>query len=109
MKTDVLQDLNVLTTIPTASLQKLFDKVQYVICHTLEESILEGEDVTEIDLDFGTLIIKIEDGTLKYRFVPSVKLNKNIKTTITSEKSPLTGEVEATLKDRITKTYKELF
>ena len=66
-------------------------------------------EVTEIDLDYGTLIIKIEDGQIKFRFVPSVKLNKNIKSTIVNNKSPLTGAVEATLKDRITKTYKELF
>ena len=109
MKTDAVQDLNVLTTIPTASLQKLFDKIQFIICHTLEESILEGDEITEVDLDFGTLVIKIEDGQIKFRFVPSVKLNKSIKSTIIDKKSPLTSEIEATLKDRITKTYKELF
>lgn len=109
MKTDVIQDLAILTTIPTATLQKLFNKIQYIICHTVEESNLSGEDTTEVDLDIGTLVIKVEDGALKFRFVPSVKLNKNIKSTIINDKSPLTSEVEAVLKDRITKTYKELF
>ena len=109
MKTTAIDDLVTLTGIPSVSFRQLSDKVQWIICHAIEETKLEGDEYTEIDLDFGILAIKVEDGAIKYRFMPSKKFEKAIKSTVITNKSPLTLKVESVLKDRICNTYKDLF
>ena len=109
MKTKVIEDLVTITTIPTASFEQISDKIQWIICHAIEESQLEGEDLTEIEFDFGTLAIKVENDSVKYRFTPSKHFSKMVTSTIINKASPLTLKVESILKDRICNTYKELF
>ena len=104
---NILTDLATLTTIPLASLERLSDLAMSCICHSVEESFIEGETITTIDIGIGKLGIKLENNTILYKFIPSIEFESNIKQTVLSGKSPLTLQVEATLKDKITKTYKD--
>ena len=104
---DIINDLSTLTTIPYVSLERLVDLSVACISHSIEESLLDDETYTMVDIGVGRLGIKVEDNTILYKFIPSTKLEDTIRQTILSGKSPLTVKVEETLKDKITKTYKD--
>lgn len=104
---NILDDLSTLTTIPYVSLERLVDLSVACISHSVEDSLLDNETHTIVDIGVGKLGIKVEDNTILYKFIPSTKLEDSIKQTVLSGKSPLTLKVEETLKDKITKTYKD--
>lgn len=104
----IINDLSAITTIPMNSLQKLKEKEIYLICNAVEESTLQGKNITEINLGLGTLIILIENGFINYKFTPSSKLEKNLVNTIINKKNPLTNLFEEALADRVVKTYKDM-
>ena len=70
--------------------------------------MLDIEPISEIDLGFGTLLIKLEDDSVKYKFIPSNALETNIKETVTKKKNPLIAAVDSSLVQKIEHCYKEL-
>lgn len=109
MSRNLVSDLSNLTLIKEHTLNKLISKSNFIICHDILDSILTNNELTEIDIGIGTLSIKRENDGIRYRFVPSRKLEEAILFTVENKKSPLTCEIETALVDRIEKTYKELF
>ena len=108
MQNNLLNDLSIITTIPQATLVKLMDKMTWCICNSVEESILNSEKITEMDLGIGKLLLSIDDGFLEYKFIPSSKLESNVLKTIKEKKNPLINNLEISLVDRITNTYKDM-
>jgi hypothetical protein len=106
--TKIIEDLATLTTISQNALVNLNEKTHACICHSVCESMLEGNPLTEIDLGIGILYIKCEEDQIKYKFIPSKKLEENVTSTVKNKVSPLVFEVETSLKDRIESTYKNL-
>lgn len=106
--TKLIEDLATLTTISQHALVNLNDKAYSCICHNVCESMLEGNPLTEIDIGIGILYIKCEEDQIKYKFIPSKKLEENVALTVKHKVSPVVFEVEAALKDRIESTYKNL-
>ena len=106
--TKLIEDLATLTTISQNALVNLNEKSYSCICHSVYESIVEGNPLTEIDLGIGILYIKCEEDQIKYKFIPSKKLEENVTFTVKKKVSPLVFEVETSLKDRIESTYKNL-
>ena len=104
----LINDLAAITTIPPNSLQRLKEKEIYIICNDVEESILQNKDVTEINIGIGNLIIEVKNNSINYKFVPSLKLEKNLISTIINKKNPLTYAMEEALANRIVKTYKDM-
>ena len=104
----IVNELSTITTIPMNSLQKLKEKEIYLICNAVEESAIQGNTLTEINLGIGNLIILIENGFVTYKFTPSSKLEKNLVNTIINKKNPLTNLFEEALADRVVKTYKDM-
>lgn len=104
----LINDLATITTIPVNSLQKLKEKEIYIICNDVEESTLQNDNITEINIGIGNLIIEVKDNFINYKFVPSSKLEKNLISTIVNKKNPLTNIFEETLVNRIVKTYKDI-
>lgn len=102
------KELETITTIPEQQLLKLVEKTMFCVCQDVKESILAKEPTTEIDVGVGTLTIQVANGEVKYRFVPSAKLNDAIIKTIKEGNSPLTLVAETNLKDRIINVYKDL-
>lgn len=109
MDNNLIKDLNILTTIPTASLDRLEDKVIWLICDNLTESIIKKEKIAEIDIAIGKLIIKIDEENIKYKFIPYKKLEENIKSVVVNGKNPLETVIEENLSTKFINTYKDLF
>lgn len=107
--TDVISDMSNLTALPISMLQQLSDKVEFIILHSLYESSISHESITEIDLGIGRLNILQENDCIKYKFIPSKKLEQEIVKTVKDKQSPLTATVENTLQKKIQDVYKELF
>ena len=106
---DILDDICTITTIPTASMNKLFNKIEWCICNSVEESKLSGDNITELDIGIGTLIISIIDNSIQYKFIPSNKLEKGLIDTVIYGKNPLVVNLEDTFANRIVKTFKDMF
>ena len=109
MKSDLKKDLSVLTTINELSLSRIQNKVNWCICDIVEKTVYNHENVAEIDLGFGTLVINITENEVKYKFIPSKSLEKNIVSTVVDEKNPLTFVLEDNLVNKITNIYKDLW
>ena len=106
---NLLEDLSVITRVCKYNFDELASKSVAIISHSVEESLRNKENITEVDIGIGTLLIKNEEETLLYKFIPSKKLEESVKTTVTSRKSPLAVMIDETLGRRITNTYKDLF
>lgn len=106
--TKLVEDLATLTTISQNALVNLNEKSLACICHCVCENILEGNSLTEIDIGIGVLYIKCEEDKIKYKFIPSKKLEENVAFTVKNKTSPVLFEVESALKARIESTYKDL-
>ena len=103
------QDLSQLTTIPKLQFDNI-NKVQTnLICHYVAEALADQEPVVTVDIGIGAILIKVEGSEIKYKFIPSHKLENNIKYTVTTKESPLIEDVESIIKERICNAYKELF
>ena len=107
--TDVISDMSNLTTLPISLLQQLSDKIEFIILHSVYESLICHENITEIDLGIGRLNILQEKDSIRYKFIPSKELEQNIIKTVKEKQSPLTTTVENTLQKKIIDVYKELF
>jgi len=106
---NLASDISTLTTIPVSAINRLFDKEEMCICHKVFENIQQNETITCADVGIGTLYIQHIDNEIKYKFIPSKSFEANLRDTIVENKDILTLEVEQTLKERITNTYKDLF
>ena len=95
----LVEDLSLLTTIPTNNINKFMDKAIWCICDCLDESKIGKEDITEIDIGIGILSICTENNSIQYRFVPCKKLENAIKSVIVNGKNPLIETAE----DKLTK------
>lgn len=102
-------DLSTLTSIPKASLDKLVEKSQWCICHSVEESILNRNNIVEINIGIGILYIKLEEENIKYKFIPSQSLEDCVRDTVLNKHNPLIAVTEQALITRIINTYKDIF
>ena len=106
--TNIVEDLSTLTTISQTTLNKLVKQTDYIICDGVHESILKNENITTVDIGIGTLLIKVGEEEIKYKFIPSNTLENTLIWTIDNHESPLVSKIESTLKDRVFNVYKEL-
>lgn len=79
------------------------------ICEDIKETLNDKETICEVDIEIGKILINLEDDCVRYKFIPSQKLERSIVSTIVDGKSPLQVEVEDKLQKRIMNVYKELF
>ena len=107
--TDLIQDLSTLTTVRRYNLDSMTSMAINIISHSIEESIRDCEPVTVIDIGIGTLSIMFDGSSVKYKFIPSKKLDEQVITTCKDRQSALTLKVDKALGERITNTYKDLF
>lgn len=105
---NAIEDICEITTIPVASMQKLFDKIGWCICNCVEEAKLNDQEYCEINIGIGNLLISVEDNSLCYKFIPSTKLEQSLVATIVDGKNPLEIALEETFVNRILKTYKDM-
>ena len=104
----LLEDLSILTTIPQKTLEKLVDKTYLCINSSVEETLLEDKNISEIDIGIGYLYILLDYEGIKNKFIPNQKLEDSIKKTFINKSNMLENTLEISLVDRISNTYKDL-
>lgn len=102
------KDLEELTGIKGYNLNSLSNLCCDIIGHDVLENLYNQNNVTEINLGFGTLCVINIDNELKYKFIPCTRLETSIKNAY-KNKSQIELEVNKVLGDRISKSYKGLF
>ena len=105
---NLIDDLVKVTTIQKATLDRLCNISIDCIGHSLYESICDSEDITEIALGIGTLLIKMGGNEISYKFIPNSKLESTLINVAQKNESPLTKSIEKSIVDKIEKTYKDL-
>lgn len=106
--TDILKDISTLTFIPLSSLEELVNITNKCMCHSVDEALKSNSNTVNINIGIGIITIFVEENTVRYRFKPSSSLEVSVNSTINDKKSPLIGEIEKSLVDKITNIYKEL-
>ena len=109
MMSDLFSDLSLLTGITLNTFYKLSDKSCALINHYVNESLRQGTTTVEINFGIGILYVQAMKDCIKYKFVPSKRLEKSVKSALVDkEDTELTNLIDKTLEKRITDTYKEL-
>ena len=106
---NALKDLNTITTIPYQTLQKLFDKLSWVICDAVSNVKDDNSDYYSVDIGIGELDIYVGEEEVSYRFIPSDNLSKSIIETVTEGNNPLTKNIEEAVVQKIINAYKDFF
>ena len=105
---NLIDDLNTSTTIPRANLTKLSNRVEWLICNAAYEASLTERKTTEVNMGFGKLRLKLDDGAIKYKFIPSKHLENMIITAYDEGIDQLAVEAEKAISGTILKAYKDL-
>ena len=112
-KSDIMEDVSVLTTIPKSNLDKLCKNISYCIAHCVHENDIDTEigsdNITVADIGIGILYIFHNGKEVRYRFEPSGYLEEEILETISSKKSPVIEKLEEAFVNKITNAYKDIF
>ena len=104
----LIDDMGVLTSVPTSQIKDIVDVITDAISHSVYESVCKKDTQCEVDIGIGILYIKYEGDSIKYRFVPSPRLEEKVASTVNSKHKHLVARVDASLTKRIGQTYKEL-
>lgn len=106
--TNLIDDVATLSTINKKQLVKFLDLIYYSINEAIEEDILDGESVSDIDIGIGELHISYVENELKFKFIPSQFLEASIIDTIKGKQNNLEFVLDKNLIEKITKVYKEI-
>lgn len=108
MKKKISTDLSKLSNLEEAHLDKLLSLCAYIIGGAVYESILNNEDITELDFGFGKLIIKTDLKDIKMKFVPSDDLALDLKNVNSGHEPCLKNKIEKAVSAKLINTYKGL-
>lgn len=104
----LIDDISVITSIPRTTLANLSSLSEDIIMHDVYEEIVSNNSVSEINIGIGILYIKHEGEEIKYRFVPSKKLESGVLSVVAHKSTPIVNKAEESLRTRVERTYKEL-
>lgn len=105
---ELLKDLYILTDVQENILQKFVPLAEYCIAHDVHESMCFRQELAEIDIGIGTLVVKVDEDSIRYKFIPSENLEKMMIEMVKTHKSPILSKLETNLQTKIEKAYKEL-
>ena len=106
---DIINDTAVLTTVPEKAIKKILDKMIYAINEAVVEARITGESIIEMNIGLGTLLIKMEDESIQYKFIPGDKLEESVKNAFINKQNLLEDALDASLRNKLTNIYKDLF
>lgn len=101
------RDLSKLLAIDEFVFNRLAHNANVCICDHIETSQLNNESTCSIDIGIGVLKIKIEDDTVRYKFVPSSELESGIVATLEDGQNQLKSVVSNRLINQLKSLYKE--
>lgn len=107
---NINSDLSNLTTIPEKTLDKLNNKILYIICQEIQENIMDENFVSEFDFyNLFKIYIKYEDsGNIRWKIIPSEKLEKAVINTVKNKLNLLEDTLNETLAKRFMEVYKDI-
>lgn len=105
---DLLKDISEITNVPKLTLEKISAKGELCIADAVVEVLARGDSQVTLDIGIGTLTIRVSESEVKYKFIPSTRLDTTILRSITLRESPLIPKLDNALVARIQATYKEL-
>jgi hypothetical protein len=107
---DVVKDVSVLSNIPEKIIIKLLKKFAYCICEGVEEDILEGTEISSLDMGIGILYIKHPSAgdPMQYKFVIDKYLEKALKDTFNNKANLLEDTLNKSLVAHFMDVYKGL-
>lgn len=108
MKKKLSTDLSKLSNIPEEYIDKVLKTCAPIIGNAVYESLLSSEEIADIDVGFGNIIIKADSKELKLKFVPSKDLEMNLKTINSGKEPELKAKLEKALVAKLIDMYKEI-
>ena len=78
------------------------------MCDAIYESILNKQDITEMDIGIGTLYILNNDQGIKFKYIPNKQVEEAVKDTIVDQENPVQLILEKRLVSKIVNTYKDI-
>lgn len=109
MDVNLKKDLSVLTTINESVFNKLLQKINWCISDSIEKAVLNKDEIVDIDIGIGNLLINISNDSVKYKFKPSSELETIISNTIVNERNELVNVLEDSLVTKMTNVVKDFF
>ena len=106
MKRKISTDLSKLSNIPEEYLEKVMSLCSDIIGNAVYESLLSNDTITELDFEFGSLIIKADLKDLKIKFTPSKDLENDLKNINEGKEPMLKHKVEKTVVAKLIDMYK---
>jgi hypothetical protein len=107
-KRNLTKDISAVTGLTVTSLNEVMGKAALCVAHSIYEGVVAEENEVEIDIGIGTLVVKICEDAIKYRFEPSKALAQSAMDAVNNKTSPLLERANETLRERIKRTYKEI-
>lgn len=108
LKTNLIQDLSLLTTIEENKLKHLMKLSLACISEEFNEMVLNGDTDLSYDIGIGTLMIGLRNNEVKYKFVPADILGKNLDNILKGKQNLLEAKIEKQLAKAIENIYKDL-
>lgn len=105
---DLVKDMSTLTTLSEKTINKFFKKISFCIAEAVHEAKIKGEELTEINIGFGTLYIKNDPDNVKYKFIPSNELDDGVKNTLKYDRNILEDVLNEALAKKFAEVYKDL-
>lgn len=108
MKKKISTDLSKLSNLDETHLDKLLSLCGDIIGSSVYESILNNDDITELDFGFGKLIIKTDLKDVKMKFIPSNDLELDLKSINSGHEPSLKHKLEKAISAKLVEMYKGL-
>lgn len=108
MKRKLSTDLSKLSNIDEATIDRILELCTAIVGNATYEALLQNDEITEIDLGFGTLIIKAESADVKMKFIPSDALSNELKEINQGGEPSLKLKLEKSVVAKLIDNYKQI-
>ena len=108
MKRKVVTDLSKLSNVPEEYLSKLLNLCGYIIGNAVYESNLASNNVTELDFEFGTLLVKADLKEVKLKLIPNTDLQADLKNINQGGTPSLKSKLERSVASKLIEMYKDI-
>ena len=103
-----IKDIAAVTSADYKTLKKIQDAAMHIHSNNVFTQSNEGQPIIELPTLEGTILIKVENDNVIYKFIPNEMFDTTVMQTLKNNKSTLTKSVEEKLKKIMVKTYKDI-
>lgn len=103
------ENISAVTSLPENLVKNLSKYMPYIHSHSIATQLLSNNDnVFELEIFEGTIMIKLENDTIEYKFIPNESFAQVVRETILSNKSLLVDGISNKIKKLLEKAYKDV-